>query len=48
MRREDTGEGCFDRVQELAAGMAVALRRWYLYGSSNLRRKALAPKGPFS
>jgi len=42
MRREDAGEGCFEHVQELAAKMVVSLRRWYIYGSSELCREVLA------
>ena len=45
MRTKDDGDACFDNVQELAVRMQVALRRWYLYASSELCREARASKG---
>lgn len=45
MRAKDEGEACFANVQELATQMQVALRRWYLYASSELCRDAKAATG---
>ncbi len=39
MRKEDTGNKCFEAVGKLAGELEVALRRWYLYASSELARK---------
>lgn len=41
MREEDTGETCFSGVRDLAEEQDVALRRWYLYASSELARDVL-------
>jgi hypothetical protein len=40
MRREDSGDSCFDDVRYLANQLTVALRRWYLFASSSLCREA--------
>lgn len=40
MRKEDTGEACFSGIRDLAEEQKVALRRWYLYASSELARDA--------
>ena len=40
MRKEDTGETCFEPFRELADTKGVALRRWYLFASSKLARNA--------
>jgi hypothetical protein len=42
MRKENTGEKCFDHVRDLANGLSVILRRWYLYAKSKHYRDALA------
>jgi hypothetical protein len=39
MRREITGEACFEPVRELSARLAVSLRVWYLFASSEAYRK---------
>ncbi len=41
MRKKDDGNKCFEAVSKLAGKLEVALRRWYLYASSELARKAL-------
>ena len=40
MRTEDSKEACFDHVRKMAESLDVILRRWYLYSSSRLFRKA--------
>jgi hypothetical protein len=40
MRKKDSGDQCFQAVLELASELEVALRRWYLYASSELARDA--------
>lgn len=42
MRDADTGDDCFEVVEELAAELAVALRRWYIYSNAELYRNAIA------
>ncbi len=42
MREQDTGDQCFDDVSELAADLNVALRRWFLFASSELARQAVS------
>ncbi len=42
MRVEDTKEVCFAHVLDLARRLSVELKRWFLYGSSDLYRDALA------
>lgn len=42
MRKENTGEVCFEHVRELAKGLSVELRRWFLYAKSRHYREALA------
>lgn len=44
MREKDEGDDCFAGVAKLADDLAVDLRRWYLYGTSELYRQAVAPK----
>lgn len=40
MRKDDTGEECFESWRELAETMIVSLRRWYLFATSQLAREA--------
>ena len=40
MRKEDTGEECFEPFRSLAETRSVDLRRWYLFASSRLAREA--------
>jgi hypothetical protein len=40
MRDKDDGDRCFEGVSDLAATLQVALRRWYLYASSERCRNA--------
>ena len=40
MRCTDSGEECFEHVEEMAARLSVALDRWFLYGSSREYREA--------
>lgn len=42
MRKENTGEKCFDHVRELAASLNVCLRRWFLYAKSKHYQESLA------
>jgi hypothetical protein len=42
MRKENTGEKCFDHVRELAARLNVFLKSWFLYAKSTHYRSALA------
>jgi hypothetical protein len=46
MRREDTGEACLSGLRDLAEEQEVALRRWYLYASSELARDAFTTTPP--
>lgn len=39
MRRENSGETCFEHVLTLAETLDVKLRRWYLFASSSLYRE---------
>lgn len=42
MRKDDLGvDACFHHVQELATELAVTLKRWFLYASSDAYRQAL-------
>ena len=40
MRREDTGGQCFAHVHDLAVCLRVALRRWFIYATSEQYRAA--------
>jgi len=42
MRQTDEKECCFDDVRELARSKQVVLKRWYIYSSSDLYRKAMS------
>ena len=42
MREQDEGDECFEEVAKLADDLGIALRRWYLYGTSRLYRNAEA------
>ena len=39
MRKENTGDTCFDHVRDLAKEKRVELRRWFLFASSELFRE---------
>ena len=43
MRREDTGEACFEPIRDPAKEYDVELKRWYLYNSSKTYRDATYP-----
>ena len=43
MRKEDTGEKCFEHVKALSEQHTVALKRWYLYSTSGRYRPAPVP-----
>ena len=42
MRKDDTGEACFEHVLDMANRLEVHLKRWFLYAKSKHRREALA------
>jgi len=44
MRKDDSGEGCFGHVQELASRLDVRLRVWFLFATSEQYRDALAAR----
>lgn len=48
MRKGDTGRECFEAVRRLAGKHQVALRRWYLFASAELARKAEALSVPLA
>jgi hypothetical protein len=41
MRKDDTGERCFDHVRQLASTLTIDLKRWFIYASSQLYRGAM-------
>ena len=45
MRKSDTGEACFEHVRDMAKGLKVHLKRWFLYAKSEYLRDALASSG---
>jgi hypothetical protein len=42
MRKDDTGDTCFDAIREYATKLEVSLRRWFIYASARAYRAALA------
>jgi len=42
MRKEQTGEACFDHVRDTATELAVQLRVWFLFASAEEFRDVLA------